>query len=83
MKSKLGSYSAMVALVLALIFPVVSKAQNTAYGTDALVQNTSGYWNSAFGYYALYGNQAGYDNTGVGHLALYSNQNGFGNTAVD
>lgn len=80
--SKLLWHTFTVALILALMLPKPTKAQNTAYGTDALAQNTSGYWNSAFGYYALYGNQTGYENTGVGYLALYSNQNGVGNTAV-
>jgi len=71
-----------LALVLALTFPQLSRAQNTAYGTDSLAQNTSGSANSAFGYFSLYGNQTGSSNTGVGYLSLYSDQNGIGNTAV-
>ena len=80
--SKLLRHACTVAFVLVLMLPTLTRAQNTAYGSGALAQNTSGYWNSAFGYDALYANQTGYDNTGVGYLALYSNQNGFGNTAV-
>ena len=69
-------------LVLVLMLPKPTRAQNTAYGTDALAQNTTGSANSAFGYYALFANGTGTDNTGNGYLALYSNQNGTGNTAV-
>jgi hypothetical protein len=77
-------HACTVALVLVLMLPTLTRAQNTetAYGTDTLSQNTSGAENSAFGYYALYGNLTGSSNTGSGYLALYSNQNGTGNTAI-
>jgi hypothetical protein len=80
--SKLLWLTCATALVLVLMLPKPAKAQNTAYGTDALAQNTTGTSNSAFGYYALFANGTGTDNTGNGYLALYSNQNGTGNTAV-
>lgn len=80
--SKLLWHAYTLALVLVLILPKPTRAQNTAYGAGALSQNTTGTADSAFGYYALYGNQTGDDNTGNGYLALYSNQNGIGNTAI-
>ncbi len=75
-------YAYTLVLVLVLILPKLTSAQNTAYGSGALSHNTSGTANSAFGYDALYGNLTGSSNTGSGYLALYTNQNGTGNTAV-
>src|SRR3984885_3216069 len=80
--SKLLWLTCATALVLVLTLPKPARAQNTAYGTDALAQNITGTSNSAFGYYALFANGTGTGNTGNGYLALYSNQNGTGNTAV-
>jgi hypothetical protein len=82
--SKVLWHACATVLVLVLMFSKAANAQNTntAYGTDALSQNTTGYFDSAFGYQALFGNQTGTGNTGTGYLALSSNQSGTGNTAV-
>jgi hypothetical protein len=57
-------------------------AQNTAFGTNALSNNTTGNENSAFGASALISNKTGYGNTATGWDALYSNSLGFFNTAT-
>jgi hypothetical protein len=80
--SKLLWHACTLMLILALMLPKPTRAQNTAYGTGALSHNTTGTGNSAFGYDALYANETGSSNTGSGYLALYSNQNGIGNTAI-
>jgi hypothetical protein len=49
--------------------------QNTAEGTDALFDLTTGAWNSACGFRALYKNATSNRNTAVGYKALY-NTNG-------
>jgi len=51
--------------------------QNTAEGTDALFNRTTGIWNSAFGFRALYKNAAGSRNTAIGFQALYNNNRNF------
>jgi hypothetical protein len=61
--------------------------QNTAEGTNALFNLTTGIWNSAFGFRALYKNTAGIRNTAIGYEALYNtngtfNVNGRDNVAV-
>ena len=55
---------------------------NTAFGTQALKNNTSGYSNTAIGYFALCSNTSGNKNTAIGYRALLSNTTGFCNTAV-
>jgi Chaperone of endosialidase len=55
---------------------------NTAYGTGALQNNTSGTDNSAFGYNALFTNNTGFWNTAVGATALNNNTAGAENTAI-
>jgi hypothetical protein len=62
---------------------------NTAEGTDALFNLTTGVWNSAVGFRALYKNAAGIRNVAVGYQALYNNNGpsndhyaGFANVAV-
>jgi hypothetical protein len=55
---------------------------NTAYGTGALQNNTTGTDNSAFGYNALFTNTKGFWNTAVGSTALLNNTEGAENTAV-
>jgi hypothetical protein len=60
---------------------------NTAYGTDALEDLTSGNLNSAFGYQALAQTSTGSANTAVGYQALhgydyYGSVTGFSNTAT-
>jgi Chaperone of endosialidase len=55
--------------------------RNTAGGTSALVNNTTGVDNTAFGFFALLGNSAGSSNTAFGKSALRFNT-GSNNTAV-
>jgi endosialidase-like protein len=55
---------------------------NTASGTRALVNNTTGIYNTASGALALGTNTAGHNNTASGYLALYSNTRGDSNTAI-
>src|SRR6476660_8162736 len=50
---------------------------NTAEGTNALFNLTTGFENTATGSIALYSNTTGYDNTATGAQALYSNTTGF------
>jgi hypothetical protein len=45
-------------------------AENTAGGTDALANNTTGFQNTAFGYNALRDNTTGVANTAIGDMAL-------------
>jgi len=62
-------------------------SQNTAMGTDALLNltpgvNPSGWFNTAAGYEALYSNTTGDFNTALGSNALWTNTTGFSNTAT-
>ncbi len=59
----------------------VSDNGNTAGGTDALANNTTGTNNTAFGDFALLSNTTGSSNTASGHRALLSNTSGQRNTA--
>jgi hypothetical protein len=54
---------------------------NTAMGTNALLNLTTGSANTASGYLALNHNTGGYENTASGAYALYSNTTGVYNTA--
>lgn len=54
---------------------------NTAMGTGALFDLTTGYQNTAGGFQALYSLTSGYQNTAVGAFALSSNTTGFYNSA--
>ena len=56
-------------------------ATNEAFGTDALVNNTTGSVNTAIGYQSLHLNTEGYYNTAVGYQALYTNTTSGYNTA--
>jgi len=56
--------------------------QNTAIGSLALHENTTGSRNTASGHEALNGNDTGYWNTATGFEALYSNTSGYRNTAI-
>jgi len=55
---------------------------NTAEGTDALLNLTSGVWNSGFGFEALNHDTAGGKNTATGIRALFSDNSGSNNTAT-
>jgi hypothetical protein len=55
---------------------------NTAEGTDALLNLTSGIWNTALGFEALNHNTAGKINTATGVRALLSNTSGNYNSAT-
>ena len=55
---------------------------NTAFGFDALLNNTSGYSNTAIGRNALRNNSSGNRNTAIGYQALITNTTGYCNTAV-
>jgi Chaperone of endosialidase len=71
--------------LVTLLFGVVvgtAAAQNTAYGTGALSNNTTGTNLSAFGSDALFSNTTGNDNTASGFKALYHNTIGQYNTAI-
>ena len=78
--------SLIIAIAAVLLFawgfrsPAI--AQNTAYGTGALENNTTGAYNSAFGFNALNANTLGTANTATGISALGLNTAGFYNTAT-
>jgi len=55
---------------------------NTAFGFDALLNNSSGYSNTAIGRNALRNNSSGNRNTAIGYQALITNTTGYCNTAV-
>ena len=55
---------------------------NSAFGYQALVNNTTGQSNTASGFYALHGNVIGDFNTADGWIALQHNTTGGYNTAV-
>jgi len=55
--------------------------QDTAFGKNALFNNTTGFVNTAIGYRALYSNTTGSSNTASGVFALDQNTLGIGNTA--
>jgi hypothetical protein len=55
---------------------------NTATGTFALLNNTTGSLNTANGALALFSNTNGIVNTAVGYYALFSNTDGAANTAT-
>jgi hypothetical protein len=62
--------------------PAAWAQTNTAYGTDALISNTTGTNDSAFGANALERNTTGYNNTATGWDALTFNSSGYNNTAT-
>ena len=55
---------------------------NTAGGTNALLNNTTGERNTALGENTLIGNTSGNQNVGIGSGALGFNDTGSGNTAI-
>ena len=71
------------ALALPLITGQVhAQTDITAYGTNALMSNTTGDENSAFGVNALRSNTTASHNTAAGRGAMYKNTTGWDNTAV-
>jgi hypothetical protein len=56
-------------------------ASNTAIGSSALRNNTTGFFNTATGDAALSRNTDGHENTATGYIALGNNTTGFLNTA--
>jgi hypothetical protein len=82
------SFATFVILAMTLVcsaFPQQAQAQaqtNTAYGSGALVNLTSGIWNSAFGFEALNHDTTGNQNTATGVRALFSDTSGGNNTAT-
>ncbi len=80
------SFTTFVILAMTLVcsaFPQQAQAQtNTAYGSGALVNLTSGIWNSAFGFEALNHDTNGNQNTATGVRALFSDTSGGSNTAT-
>ncbi|MBC8121268.1 MAG: tail fiber domain-containing protein [Gemmatimonadaceae bacterium] len=71
------------ASALLMAAPMAAQAQvgNTATGTDALSNNTTGDYNTADGYQALFSNTTGSYNTADGYQALFKNNTGLANTA--
>ena len=55
---------------------------NTAEGTNALFNITSGSANTAIGFQALHENTIGINNTAIGNAALHENRTGGSNTAT-
>ncbi len=62
--------------------PAAWAQTDTAYGTNALKNNTTGTGNSAFGVSTLINNNTGSGNTATGWDALYFNTSGSNNTAT-
>lgn len=56
--------------------------QNTAFGSQALYVNVSGWGNAASGDSALYNNDSGWGNTAHGYQALYNMVSGHNNVAI-
>lgn len=57
-------------------------SRNSAFGSRALQNNTTGYSNTASGSSALYANTTGRFNTAVGRAAMFSNTTGGSNVAI-
>ena len=55
---------------------------NTAFGENALFNNTTGYWNTAMGWNALYANTVGSRNVALGKMALERNVSGDRNVGI-
>ena len=73
--------SAVTTIYPALVNPAGTGNGNTAYGIDALVANTSGYYDTAIGVSTLTTNTTGWYDTATGHSALTANTTGYRNTA--
>ncbi len=68
--------------IIAVTLLFSAHAQNTNYGTNSLISNTSGTNNSAFGANSLFSNTTGGFNTASGDQSLYSNTTGNYNMAI-
>lgn len=55
---------------------------STAFGFEALKNNTSGDWNTAIGYQALLNNNTAWNNVAIGNNSLNTNISGQYNTAI-
>lgn len=55
---------------------------STAFGFEALKNNTSGDWNTAIGYQALLNNDTAWNNVAIGNNSLNTNISGQYNTAI-
>ena len=75
-----GNFSAGT-ITLSGALNMVNSGNNTAVGSSALANNTTGNFNTAYGAGALSVNTNGIFNTGNGAFALYFNNNGSSNTA--
>jgi hypothetical protein len=62
-------------------FTTTPRGFNTAFGSQTLVYNTTGFHNTATGYQALAFNTIGDNNTATGTYALQQNSQGYGNIA--
>jgi hypothetical protein len=83
MLQAISFFSATSLTMLSFGLSSVAWAQtNTAYGTGALSNNTTGSQDSAFGVSALEHNTTGSGNTATGWDALYFNTTGYNNTAI-
>ena len=59
-----------------------NQSNNTAFGFEALYNNTTGLSNIANGWKSLYSNTTGTQNTAYGDGSLYSNLTGVNNTSI-
>lgn len=72
----------LTSMTLLLLLPHgLLRAQNTAFGTNALISNTTGTYDSAFGDSALFSNTIGGANNAFGYHALFSETVGGANNA--
>jgi len=56
--------------------------QNQAFGTDALANNSTGWWNTAIQQQALFHNTTGFDNIAIGNQAGFNNTSGIRNVFI-
>ncbi len=66
----------------AIIGGIPGGISSTAFGFEALKNNTSGDWNTAIGYQSLLNNDTAWNNVAIGNNSLYFNNSGEYNTAI-
>lgn len=66
----------------AIIGGITGGISSTAFGFEALKNNTLGDWNTAIGYQALLNNDTAWNNVAIGNNALKFNTGGEYNTAI-